>query len=189
MNNKMFFSLIIGLIFSVMLIGCEENKTNNQSNNSTTNTQVNPEELLFLHAEIKKLQRENASLEEKVAALESELSSMSLDENHIVIDKTIDPTILEVIFKHFEAIKENDELKYKETLLNPDYTNSTWTWDFANDKDITYTITKLTNSGIGSPAVDCSFEFQDALTGAVISMTPTFMLSETEEGYKIYDID
>lgn len=186
MKIKLLYSLITILIFAIVLIACEDS---NLMDEQVSDDQEVYSELLNLQQENTKLINENAALQEKLAELESELESMQLDGNHIVIDKTIDLAILEVIFKHFEAIEEKDEKKYKETLLDPENTNSTWTWDLADGKDRTYTITKLSNSGIGSPAVDSHFEFQDPLTGDVIFMTPTFMLSETESGYKIYDID
>ena len=108
---------------------------------------------------------------------------------NVAIDNSIETEIVDVIYSHFEAIEEKDEVKYNNTLLNPDYTNSTWTWDFAIEKGITYKITKLTSNGIGSLSINCDIEFLDEITGTIMRMNPTFLLTKTASGYKIHDID
>ena len=111
------------------------------------------------------------------------------NETTVTADNSIETEILEVIYSHFEAIEEKDEAKYNNTLLNPDYTNSTWTWDFAIERGISYKITELTSNGIGSLSINCYIEFFDDVTGTTMKMSPTFLLTQTPSGYKIHDID
>ena len=112
-----------------------------------------------------------------------------IDENHVVIDTSINPDVLDVIFTHFAAIEEKDEAKYNSTLVDPANTNSRWTWDFAQDKGVTYKLTKLSSNSEESLSIDCYFEFLDDITGSVMKMNPTFLLTKTKTGYKIHDID
>jgi len=191
---RKFIGLFTILTVLIIIVGCEE-----KASDEDVKLQLEQQEAMHLEEMRKQIdlhKKEKEAILNENEALKQELDMIiQQSKEMLMVDPTMNPDVLIVLFQHFYAIKERNESKYNLTLLHPDNTNSSWTWNLVKDSQMTYTVRRLSNFNEFDNGWDDSYratfmcEF-DAVDGdSVKPMNPTFMLMKTDDGWKIYDID